>query len=134
MSAGEPSGHSDNRPKNHWLLDLALAELTLGRADFFRSLLAYGPGASRPERPPVVTQTPRSTAFERAGDLDYVPLGLLTRAWLSYVKRDKAGAESDLNEAWEITERGPMPLYQADIYLYRARLFGDRTALAGPAS
>ena len=33
------------------------------------------------------------------------------------------GAQADLDEAWEIAERGPMPLYQADIYLHRARLF-----------
>jgi hypothetical protein len=32
-------------------------------------------------------------------------------------------AQSDLEEAWEIAERGPMPLFLADIHLYRARLF-----------
>jgi hypothetical protein len=32
-------------------------------------------------------------------------------------------AQSDLDEAWEIAERGPMPLFMADIHLYRARLF-----------
>jgi hypothetical protein len=30
---------------------------------------------------------------------------------------------SDLDEAWEIAERGPMPLFLADIHLHRARLF-----------
>lgn len=35
----------------------------------------------------------------------------------------------DLEEAWEIAERGPMPLFQADIQLTRARLFRDRAAL-----
>ena len=29
-------------------------------------------------------------------------------------------------------EQGPMPLYLADIHLYRARLFQDRDALADP--
>jgi len=28
-----------------------------------------------------------------------------------------------LDEAWEIAERGPMPLFLADIHLHRARLF-----------
>jgi hypothetical protein len=28
-----------------------------------------------------------------------------------------------LDEAWEVAERGPMPLFLADIHLYRARLF-----------
>lgn len=32
-------------------------------------------------------------------------------------------AQSDLDEAWEISERGPMPLFLADIHLYCARLF-----------
>ena len=32
-------------------------------------------------------------------------------------------AQRDLDEAWEIAERGPMPLHMADIHLYRARLF-----------
>lgn len=32
-------------------------------------------------------------------------------------------AQSDLNEAWDIAERGPMPLYMVDIHLHRARLF-----------
>ena len=31
--------------------------------------------------------------------------------------------QSDLDEAWEIAERGPMKLFMADIHLYRARLF-----------
>jgi hypothetical protein len=33
------------------------------------------------------------------------------------------GAKEDLDEAWEIAERGPMRLHLADIHLYRARLF-----------
>ncbi len=39
------------------------------------------------------------------------------------------GARADLDEAWEIAERGPMPLYQADVQLHRARLFRDPDAL-----
>jgi hypothetical protein len=36
-----------------------------------------------------------------------------------------------LDEAWEIAERGPMRLFLADIHLYRARLFGTRSAECG---
>jgi hypothetical protein len=32
-------------------------------------------------------------------------------------------AQDDLEEAWQIAERGPMRLHMADIHLYRARLF-----------
>ena len=36
-------------------------------------------------------------------------------------------AQSDLDEAWEIADRGPMPLFLADIHLHRARLFFRET-------
>ena len=38
---------------------------------------------------------------------------------------------SDLDEAWEIAERGPMPLFLADIHLYRARLFFGKRSTRG---
>ena len=60
----------------------------------------------------------------------YLPHGLLTRAWIRFLSGDEPGCREDLDEAWEIAERGPMPLFQADIHLYRARLFRDRAALA----
>src|SRR6185295_2440758 len=65
-----------------------------------------------------------------ASEVNYLPLGLLTRAWLRCLSGDEAGCQADVEEAWEIAERGPMPLFQADIQLYRARLFRDRDALA----
>src|SRR4029077_16456786 len=52
--------------------------------------------------------------------------GLLTRAWLRFLTGARTGAASaqeDLDEAWEIAERGPMRLFLADIHLHRARLF-----------
>jgi hypothetical protein len=58
---------------------------------------------------------------------NHLPLGLLTRAWLGCLTGARTGSESaqtDLNEAFEIAERGPMPLHMADIHLHRARLFG----------
>jgi len=48
--------------------------------------------------------------------------GLFTRAWLRAVQ-----GQPDLDEAWEIAERGPMPWFLADIHLSRARLFGMTT-------
>ena len=35
----------------------------------------------------------------------------------------ETSAQGDLDEAWEIAERGPMPLFLADIHLHRARPF-----------
>ncbi len=86
------------------------------------------------------------SGLRRAGTTHHLPRALLTRAWLRCLLsnlacqtagENKAGpsgvetgpdsAQSDLDEAWEIASRGPMPLFLADIHLHRARLFG-----AGP--
>ena len=70
---------------------------------------------------------PRSGIGLRRAGVQDCPLGLLTRAWLRFLTGARTGhdsAQSDLNEAWEIAERGPMPLFLADIHLLRARLFG----------
>jgi hypothetical protein len=66
-----------------------------------------------------------------AGTQHLIPAGLLTRAWQRAVCGDLAGARADLDEAWEIAERGPMPLFLADIHLHRARLFGRMKARRG---
>jgi tetratricopeptide (TPR) repeat protein len=64
--------------------------------------------------------------LRRAGELRFVPLALLTRSWLRSLTgahKGVEGAQTDLDEAWEIAERGSMLLHLADIHLYRARLF-----------
>jgi len=101
-----------------WLLDIALDHLTLGRAALYRAILEK----SR-------TQDSKSEIEEavsglwRAGAVEFLVRGLLTRAWLHSLSGDADGARADLDEAWEIAERGPMRLFMADIHLYRARLF-----------
>ena len=66
-------------------------------------------------------------AVRRAGVQQYVPVALLVRACVRAVASptDKSGTRIDLDEAWEIAERGPMRLHMADIHLYRARLFHE---------
>ena len=74
--------------------------------------------------------------LRRAGWQDEIPGGLLTRAWLRSLTGARTGPESaqeDLDEAWDIAERGPMPLFLADIHLHRARLFGRLNPEAGGA-
>ncbi len=39
-------------------------------------------------------------------------------------------AQTDLDEAWQIAERGSMKLHMADIHLRRAHLFRDKSELA----
>jgi tetratricopeptide (TPR) repeat protein len=61
--------------------------------------------------------------LRRSGRQDVLPLGLITRASLHFLEQNAAGAQADLDEAWEIAERGPMRLHMTDIHLQRARLF-----------
>jgi hypothetical protein len=75
--------------------------------------------------------------LRRAGQQTMLPRGLLTRAWQRSLTGARTGPESaqgDLDEAWEIAGRGPMPLFMADIHLYRARLFGVRSSECGVRS
>ncbi len=79
--------------------------------------------------------------LRRAGTQDHLPRGLLPRAWCSLAAatqhrvlhqqeqavEGETSAQRDLDDAWEIAERGPMPLFLADIHLYRARLFHAAT-------
>ncbi len=105
------------------LLDIGLDHLTLGRAALYRSILEGTETASaRAEIEPAVN------GVRRAGTQYMLPLSLLTRAWLLHREGEPDAARADLDEAQEIAERGPMPLYLADIALMRVRLFGDRAA------
>jgi hypothetical protein len=124
------------------LLDIALDHLTLGRAALYAAILESrrrqcesAPTSSPPPMPEASQRglTSAAKAFDhaisglrRAGAVEFLVRGLLTRAWLRSLTGPRIGpesAQSDLTEAWEIAERGPMPLHMADIHLYRARLF-----------
>jgi hypothetical protein len=100
------------------LLDIALEHLTLARAALYKG---------QPARDHIEAAV---EGLRASGIADYLPRGLLTRAWQRCLLDDEAGSRADLAEAWEIAERGPMPLFQADIQLTRARLFRDPAALA----
>ena len=106
---------------NMSLLTIALDHLTLSRAALFAAILAGQPLA--------LCQASLKLAVDglrRAGYTDYLARGLLTRAWLfatTYHHTGPDSAQVDLDEAWEIAEAGPMPLFMADIHLHRAGLF-----------
>jgi tetratricopeptide (TPR) repeat protein len=130
------------------LLDKALDNLTLGRTALYETILEVGTAfallqfaSDSPATGDDVEHRSRLTAalnstatklntavdgFRRSGNIDELPRGLLTRAWQRFLTHARNGIESaqaDLDEAWEIAERGPMRLFMADIHLYRARLF-----------
>jgi tetratricopeptide (TPR) repeat protein len=102
---------------NQLLLDIALDHLTLAQATLYKG---------QPARDQI---TAAVEGLRTASAMNHLPRGLLTRAWIRCLSGDDAGSRADLDEAWEIAERGPMPLFQADIQLTRARIFRDRVAL-----
>jgi hypothetical protein len=97
---------------NASLLSIALDHLTLGRAALYATVLE---GSSPdPSRAPLQHAV---AGLRRAGLQHELPRGLLTRAWLRSLEGKPTGhdsAQGDLDEAWEIAERGPMKLHMAD--------------------
>jgi tetratricopeptide (TPR) repeat protein len=104
--------------RNRQLLGVALDNLTLGRTALFRTILgdaATGSAHSHVE--------PAVNGLRQAGQADFLPRALLTRAWLFVLQGNPAAARTDLDDAQQLAERGPMRLFLADVHLHRARLF-----------
>jgi hypothetical protein len=104
-------GHARSR------LDIALNHLTLARAALYAVIV-------RREALDGAHVDAAVKGLRDAGTKDHQPRGLLTRALYRVVAGDFPGAQDDLDEAYDIAERGPMKLFLADIHLHRARLFG----------
>lgn len=100
------------------LLSITIDHVTLGRAALYEQILTKSNVQSGISEIELAV-----SGLRRTGRQDYLPCGLFTRAWFRVMTNDLAGAQADLDEAWEITERGPMRLHMADIHLHRARLF-----------
>jgi hypothetical protein len=114
------------------LLTPALDHLTLGRAAVYRAVLdVEGPGRAAALQSAREHLDEAVDGLRRASAQDFLPRGLLSRAWLRHIVDDDIAARADLDEAWGVAERGPMRLHMADILLYRARLFHDKAALEG---
>jgi tetratricopeptide (TPR) repeat protein len=132
------------------LLDIALNHLTMGRTALYEAVLERSatlrttatpnnPAASVSSNALFIAdsaahhrlslQTARRELYvaveglRLAGTMHFLPSGLLSRAWQHFLESYVDRAQEDLDEAWEIAERGPMRLFMADIHLYRARLF-----------
>jgi hypothetical protein len=99
------------------LLDISLIQLTLARAVLYQAIL-------RGEAPTGEHMKEALDFVRRAGQQDYLPRALLTHVLFRAATGAFDGARDDLNEAYEIAERGPMRLHLAGIHLDRARLFG----------
>jgi len=107
------------------LLAIGLDHLTLARVALYRAALtAQAPAASaNPHLAPALD------GLRKAGMLNFLPCALLTAAHWHALIGDPETARHHLDEAQQIAERGPMPLYLADVHLHRARLFRDKIEL-----
>ena len=104
--------------KMDWSLSIGLDRWQLGRIELLNAILIGGSLRDSDQLLEVAL-----SELRLAGEFPYMPLGMISRAWLRCMQGRRAEAKHDLDEALEIAERGPMPLFQADIYLARARLF-----------
>jgi tetratricopeptide (TPR) repeat protein len=98
-------------------LTVALDHLTLARLELYKAIL-------RGAAPNGSDIDAAVKGLRDAGSKDHLPRGLFTCALYRAVAGDFPGAQDDLDEAYEIAERGRMKLFLADIHLHRARLFG----------
>ena len=114
------------------LLDIALDHLSLGRAYLGQAVTASGGSVDKPSTASPGTQELFSQAathldqavdgLRRAGQQEFLPLGLLARAALRRATGAHDRARADLDEALSIATRGGMRLHEADCHLEYARL------------
>jgi hypothetical protein len=106
------------------LVTIALDHLSLGRVALYKAILAKSQ-----------IRNPRSAieqaleGLRQANSIEFVALALPSRALLRFVEEDVDSCRADLDEAWQIAERGSMKLHMADVHLHRARLFRDKEEL-----
>jgi tetratricopeptide (TPR) repeat protein len=102
----------------NWLLEIALDNLSLGRA-----WLLEAQQAETGDTTQASALLQRAVdGLRQAGLMDYIPRGLLARAELHRVEEDYERAERDLAEVLRIATRGGMGLHLADYHLESARL------------
>jgi tetratricopeptide (TPR) repeat protein len=126
--------HAENKLKwassQNWLCDIALNHLTLGRVNFYRAILSDLP--SQKAECLEISRKDLDAAVDGLRQVGFqvlIPNALLSRARHRLEQGDVSGAKADLNEAWDVAERGPMRLHMADIHLHRARMFRDKEDL-----
>ena len=102
--------------RNQRLLDIALDNLSLGRAHLHQQQL----------EPAQQHLDQAVDGLRAAGQQDYLPRGLLARAELHRQQDDYGKAEKDLQEVFEIADRSEMQLHLCDYHLAMAKLLRTR--------
>jgi hypothetical protein len=105
------------------IADRGSDRLTLCEAQLCKVLLQTPSGA----RPEGIEEAARladeALPYLQQSSLDSCLDLHCARSWVRVVQANPKDAQSDLDDAWSIAERGPMPLHMARVHLHRARLF-----------
>jgi tetratricopeptide (TPR) repeat protein len=104
------------------LRNIALSDLTLARVALYRTILESSSFDNSESKMPLHIDD-AVNGLRKSGDQTRIPAAFLTRAWMRAVQGRTSEARSDLDEAKQIAERGPMRLHLADVHLHKARLF-----------
>lgn len=102
-----------------WLLVIALDYLSMGRAYLLQAVREATGNYTKATN--YLRRAVRG--LRQAGDIPFLPRGLLARAELYRVKGEFDQAQTDLDEAMRIATRGGMGLHEADCHLGYARLY-----------
>jgi tetratricopeptide (TPR) repeat protein len=113
------------------LLDVGLNNLTLARVGLNQAILTNPLPQPMLDLPHVAAAV---NGLRAAGAVEFLTDGLLTASLYHFVRGEHDLARKHLTEAQQIAERGPLPLFLADIHLHRARMFHDRDELAKAAN
>ena len=107
-----------------WLLDIALDHLTLARVGLIRAILTSPLPQPTLDLPHVAAAV---NGLRNAGT-DGPPShkACSPPRCITSSAANTTCARARLDEAQQIAERGPMPLYLADVHLHRARMFRDQ--------
>jgi hypothetical protein len=105
--------------KHKWLLDIALDTLLLGRYYFSQSLKVNKNNFEQASK--LFNQA--VNRLRKAGQQDYLPLGLLARAGLRRKQKNWFEAQEDLDEVFDLTIPINMKYHECDAHLEQARLY-----------
>lgn len=107
------------RKNNLSILTIALDTLSLGRARLAEADTAADLDAAGDLLDRAVT------GLHEAGEQEFLARGLLVRAGIWRIKKDRTQARADLDEVLRLAERSGMRLFEADAHLEYARLHLD---------
>lgn len=113
------------------LVEKAEATLVLARAQGFLHIFGKGPTIEE-----VLSSFDAAVSLVRSSRrIDNIPHWLIDRAWFRVLNGQYQGpdsAQADLDEAWEIASYSGVYVNLADVFLYRARLFGPKSDIRYP--